>query len=119
MLFINNSNTPYSEQRVILGNSIHTFIFKYNSRNESWYLTLLDSSGQNEILSGIKLEPNQALTNRYILEDFSGILVCLRVNNDYSPLSLDNLGRGKAYRLAWLSEEEALQFGIDNAVQLL
>lgn len=118
MLFINNSSTPYSEQRVTLGNSSYVLVFKYNSRNDSWYITLLDSSAQVEIISGVKLEPNQAVTNRYILEDFAGVLVCLRVSNDYSPLSFSNLGRGKVYRLAWVSEEEAALFGVNNAVQL-
>ena len=61
MLFINNSSTPYSEQRVTLGNSSYVFVFKYNTRNDSWYITLLDSSAQVEILSGIKLEPNLSL----------------------------------------------------------
>lgn len=118
MLFINNSSTPYSEQRVTLGASSYTIIFKYNSRNDSWYISLLDSSGQDEIIKGVKLEPNQAISNRYILNDFEGVLVCLRVSNDFSPLTFNNFGRGKTYRLAWVSPEEANTFGVDNAVQL-
>lgn len=118
MLYINNANSPYSEQRVSLGGFVYTLILKYNSRNESWYLTLKDSSGEEELLSGIKLAPNQSLTNRYLLEDFSGNLMCLRVKNNYTPLNRDNLGREGVYRLVWLSEEESTLVGVNNIVQL-
>lgn len=118
MLYINNADSSYSEQRVTLGTSSYNIVFKYNSRNESWYLNLSTSDGQESILEGIKIMPNQSLTSRYLLPDFEGTLFCIRDKNDPTPLGRNNLGRDKTYRLVWLTEEEAKGFGVNDVVQL-
>lgn len=118
MLYINNADSSYSEQRVTLGSSVYTLKLKYNVRNKGWYLGILDSSGTEELLTGLKLVPNQCLTSRYIIDGFEGGLYCLRVKNDFTSLDRYNLGRSKVYRLAWLSDDEVSGLGVEDYVQL-
>lgn len=119
MLLINNPENSYSEQRLVIGNSSVTLVIKYNVRNESWYLSILDSSGTLEYLSGVKIVPNQNLTGRYILDgNIGGDIWCLRVKNDYSPIDYNNLGRNKTYRLAWISDGDMRQLGVEDVIQL-
>lgn len=118
MLYINNADSPYSEQRVTLGTSNYIIELKFNSRNEGWYLNLLSSDGQTSLVTGLRLKPNQIITNRYLVEDFEGALACLRTKNDYSELSKDNLGRDKVYRIVWFNESELENLGAEDVVQL-
>ena len=112
-------STPYSEQQVSLGESVLTFEFKFNSRNSSWYLNLYDSQKETEILTGIKIQPNQNLTGRYKLEGFPlGALWCLRVQSSEEVLGRYNLGVGKNYSMFYLSDDEELERVANGFIQL-
>ena len=107
MLYINNSSSAYSEQRVSLGGNVYTLVFKFNVRNSGWYLSILDSSGTTPYLQGLQIKPNQNLTGRYTDSGLVGDIWCLRVKAEDSPLSLDNLGKDKVYRLVWVTDKES------------
>lgn len=106
MIYINNADSPYSEQRVNLGGELYTLTFKFNSRNRAWYLSIYDSSNTVPLLEGLQLKPNASLTSRYNNDNIVGNFWCLRVKNDFSVLDRGNLGSEGVYRLVWLSDEE-------------
>lgn len=112
MLYINNSNAPYSEQRVSLGGVLYTFSLKFNVRNKAWYLSIFDSSGNNPLIKGIKIMPNQNLTGRYINSGIVGNVWCVRVKSDDSPINVNNLGSDGVYRLVWLSDRESAVYEV-------
>lgn len=109
MIYINNADSPYSEQRVSVGGGVYTLVFKFNTRNKSWYLSIYDASKTTVIQAGLQLKPNSDLTGRYIIDGLTGSFWCIRVKNDTSPINRDNLGRNKSYRLVWVNDSEAEQ----------
>lgn len=112
-------NSAWHEQSISVSGDLIQIVFKFNTRDDSWYIDLLEDTGEG-ILYGIKVMPNQSLTGRYSYLDSlpSGNLWCLRVKNDFSPINRNNLGIGEAYSLFWLSEEEEKEWGLDGKVQL-
>lgn len=119
MLLIRNPNSPNSRQTVTLGDNLVNLYFKFNIRNQSWYITIKDSSNENTILSGVKVMPNQNLTGRYILEELSGgNLWCIRNSNNFSDVGRSNLGEDKTYSVYWISSDEEIEVNIDDLIQL-
>jgi len=118
-LMIYNSDSPYSQQRISANGGVFILVFKYNIRDKSWYIDIKTSDGQTSIKDGIKVVANQNLTGQYVLEDFpDGNIWCFRVQNDFNPVSRDNLGDGKTYTLTFLSPEEEEVLGINGFTQL-
>lgn len=112
-------DTPFSEQKVVIGDNLLTVILKFNSRNNSWYLDIKDAVGENNIISGIKIMPNQNLTGRYVIDEFSnGNLWCQRNVNTDTVLGRDNFGINKDYGLIYLSNDEEEILGINGFIQL-
>lgn len=115
---INIPDSAYSEQRVSLSNNLVILVLKFNIRNQAWYLDIKNSDGSENILTGLKLMPNQNLTGRYILPELgNGNLWCLRVKNDFSRIDRDNLVSG-SYSLTWLSNTEEQELNLDGVIQL-
>lgn len=56
-------STPRYQQRTTLGGVVFTLGFAWNSRDEAWYLTLGDATG-DPIASGIKLVPRYRLLQK-------------------------------------------------------
>lgn len=112
-------NSAWHEQAIIVSGTVIRLIFKFNTADQSWYIDILDNSG-NGILYGLKVMPNQNLTGRYnTLQNLpDGNLWCIRDKNDTSPVGRDNLGIGKAYNLVWYSSAEEEELGINGRVQL-
>lgn len=99
-------NSSYSEQEVSLSGVKYNFIFRYIGRDQRWRIDIFDNN-KDPIIHGIKIMENQDLTGRYNLPSFSnGNLYCLRVKQDLTPVSRDNIGLGKAYNLLYFSNEE-------------
>ncbi len=118
-LLINTLGSPYSQQRVSVSGLALTTVLKYNSRNSSWYLDILDSAGEDIILAGIKIMPNQNLTGRYILDSLpNGNFWCFRQKADYSDVSRDNFGADEVYGLYWVPATEEEELGINGVIQL-
>lgn len=104
-LIIDTPSSSWSQQDVTLGGKKYTFVYKYNSRDERWRLSI--SIGGTEIISSVKVMENQLLLGRYILPDFDhGDLACVRSEDDGKPVGKDNLGAGKPYELLYFTNEE-------------
>lgn len=99
-------SSPFASQTVLLGNTVITMTFKFNTVNNSWYIDLFDSEGV-KIKTGIKVIGNQDLTTRYSLENLpDGRLMCLNNKKTPNPVGRNNFGVGEEYELIWVSESE-------------
>ena len=94
-----------AKHRVALGSESYVLVFRFNSRDKGWYFDLYSNSNVL-IKGGIKVMPNQSLLKRYILESFSGDIVCIRINDTEENVGRNNLGIGKDYELVYFSPEE-------------
>lgn len=119
MQLIRVPDTAYESQEVVLGSKTYTLLFKYNSQDKAWYISILDTS-RNPLISGIKVMPNQNLTKPYeylnVLK--GGHIWCRRSKLTGEPLGRDNFGVGLSYELLWISSEEAIQRGLEDVIQL-
>lgn len=112
-------NSAWHSQDVTVSGVLLDLTFKYNTSDESWYVDIANPSGAS-ILDGLKVMPNQSLTQRYSYTNGlpDGNLWCIRRKNDLSAVSRDNLGIGKTYELWWVSSEEEKELNIDGTIQL-
>ena len=109
----------YYSQVVSLSNTLFTLTFKFNFFNQSWYLDITSVSGKDKYLTGLMIIPNQNITGRYLVDELSeGNLWCLKSSNTKEPLSFDNFGDEKDYRLYWIPSSEEKELGIDELIQL-
>ena len=110
---INVLDNPYAEQTVNLSGRDYKLLLVFNTSNNSWYLTIKDTS-DNILQSGIKILPNQNLTQLYQYKEImtGGNLWCFRMKRSSNPIGRDNLGIDKVYELWWIttSEEEAQEY---------
>ena len=54
-------NNPYFEQEISLSNVSYNLLFKFNTSDQSWYITVR-TPVKDIITSGLKVMPNQNLT---------------------------------------------------------
>lgn len=115
---IKTPDSAWHSQDVTLSGRTYTITQKWNIRDNSWYIDIERPTG--EALYGLKVMPMQNLTGRYKYKSFldGGSLWCMRVKQDFSPITRDNLGVGKIYELWWLTDQEAEELGIDGTIQL-
>lgn len=113
------SERPYFNQDVILGGRTYNLLFKFNDSDKSWYISLRDSF-KNDLLSGIKILPNQNLTEVFSYKDLllGGNIWCLKSKATKEPLGLDNLGIDKSYELFWLTTEDEEALDVNGTIQL-
>lgn len=113
-------DSAWSEQQITLGGETYNIVFKFNNRDSAWRFDLFDLD-QNEIISGIKIMPNQNLYERYkntYPELPSGALICFKSKtSDINPLGRSNLGVGKTYNLIWLSDDEVTEYNLNGIIQ--
>ena len=112
MININVPNFPESYQNISLEGVEYRLRLTYNTRDKHWRMSLLNLDNE-EIISGIKIMPNQNLTWRYSYIDGMppGNFYCLRLKNDYSDVGRDNLGYDKTYQLFYMTQQEDLLYG--------
>lgn len=119
MILIHTPNTAHSEQRITLDGVAYVIEYKFNVRNNGWYINLYNSSKTTEYISGVKLTPNQNLTGRYVTDALSnGDIWCARMKNDNEDLGRNNLGIDKSYTLVYFSDDELPDFNINDYIQL-
>lgn len=113
-------DSAWSEQQITLGGETYNIVFKFNNRDSAWRFDLFDLD-QNEIISGIKIMPNQSLYERYkntYPELPSGAIICFKSKtSDINPLGRNNLGVSKTYNLIWLSDEEVTEYNLNGIIQ--
>lgn len=112
-------NTPFFTQEVTLSNIAYQLVFKYNTSDAAWYVSVNTSTG-SPLYSGMKVMPNQNLTGprQYLGRMPGGNLWCFRRQQDTSPIDRDNLGIGRVYELWWMTTEEEENINIDGTIQL-
>lgn len=112
-------DSAYHKQSIDLGVVSYNITFKFNVSDEAWYFLLSDLDDV-ALTDDIKVMPNQNLTGRfpYSRPLPNGDIWCFRFKNDYSPIDRNNLGIDKNYELVYLPDNEALELGYDNTVQL-
>lgn len=98
------SSSPDSEVRVSLNNKIFYLTLKFSTREQGWYLGMLDVN-RNTILSGVKLQFG-SIPTKTISDVIDGNIYV--VNNDESmePLGRNNLGQELKYELVYLTKTE-------------
>lgn len=118
-LIIKVPESAWHTQDIVLNGVTFNMVLKFNTRDASWYVDLLDAN-QQVILYGLKVMPNQSLTGRfsYLTTIPDGNLWCLRRKRDFSPIGRDNLGVDNTYELIWLSSEEERELGYNGRIQL-
>lgn len=116
---IRTLDSPYYDQTVTLSNNTYNLLFKFNTSDLAWYLTIRDEQ-LNIIVSGIKIMPNQNLTKRfdYLQKIVGGNIWCFRRKKDFTPIGRDNLGYQNTYELWWLTSQEEEDFNYDGVIQL-
>lgn len=99
--------SPQWVQEVSLGGSIFSLRFRWNTRQQSWFMDVRKED-RTPILSGLRLIPGTLLLDRHKwkpeLPDGDLVLIDQKNNPAEGELSYDNLGR--RYILTYLSEEE-------------
>ena len=105
-------NSPESTQILSLSGVEYNLRLTFNTADKHWRLDIRDLDS-NEIVSGLKIMPNQNLTWRYkYLENMpAGNIYCIRQKNDFSAVGRDNLGVDKTYTLVYLTEAEDTLIG--------
>lgn len=112
-------SVTHSSQVVSLDNRVFTLEIKWNSRNESWYMSLYDAQEIQTYISGIKIEPNQNLTTRYNIPNLiRGNIFCIRTKNTTNPIGRDNFGVGKEYSLFYLRDDIFEGVDLNEFIQL-
>lgn len=111
--------TAYESQEVIIAGKTYNLLFKFNTSDEAWYITIRNTNLE-PLVSGIKVMPNQNLTKAYdYLNIFNdGDLWCIRNNATTESVTRDNFGAGLSYELLWISSQEAIQGGVSDVIQL-
>lgn len=114
MDYIKIPDAPESTQILSLGGQEYIIKLTFNTADKHWRVSLLTLDNE-EIISGLKIMPNQNLTWRYkyIGGMPTGNLYCMRYKNDFSDVGRDNLGLGKTYQLIYLTEQEDQQIGFN------
>lgn len=110
---------PFFNQDVILGGRTYNLLFKFNGSDKSWYLSLRDSFN-TELLTGIKVLPNQNLTEVFAYQNklIGGNIWCFKSKDTKDPIGQDNLGIDEAYELIWLTTEDEQALEINGTIQL-
>lgn len=104
---INTREDPYYTQRTRLEGRDYVLTFRYNEREERWYLDLADDE-ESYIAVGIKLVANWSLLHpyRYDARTPPGQLNVADISGDGSPPTLFELGEGKRCQLLYWTREE-------------
>lgn len=97
-------DSPASTQRITIEGLTYFIYLAYNSRQESWELTLHNEDNE-PLVEGIKLIPDQNITKRFLWVDrFEGDIVISIYNATAEPITRDNLGTD--YLIVYVTKEE-------------
>lgn len=102
-------DSSYQIQRVNIENTIYQLELTYNTKDESWYLALYDINAI-PIFTSRKLQFGSSITNKLQLPQFTnGHLYVLKTDLRVEPITRDNFGETKLYRLAYITDAELLE----------
>lgn len=103
-LILPTFSDPYYDMRLTLGEIPYVFRFRYNTRELTWRLTILDTN-QDKLIEGIKIVCGVDLLGpyKYNLGVPQGVLVALWQGADDSPPQLDDFGPGLRVQLVYVT----------------
>lgn len=106
VLLIPTTSDPFYEQVTNLDGTDYVLRFKYNQRENCWYLTVGLPDG-TDLVRGIKLVCHWPLLRRFTDERLPlGELVVISNTDDDSPPGLEELGEDLRTELTYFSREE-------------
>lgn len=101
MITIQTTSDPFYTTRVTLDGTDYILDFKYNQRQDRWYLTIQDANG-NELVSGVKIVCNWPLLMRFANSALPvGELIAVALTDDDTPPGLNELGPGLRVELTY------------------
>ena len=101
---INTPDTASSEQLVTLNRKSYRVKNNYNSRFDTWSITVLDTSG-NIVIAGEKILPFKDILTRYVKDNILGGILFVS-STDETRVSRDNYGLDKTHTLTFATFEE-------------
>jgi hypothetical protein len=102
-LYIDTSSSFIS--RVSLDNAIYYVKLSFSTREQSWYLTLLDVS-RKVITEGVKLQFGVSPTRHLIDNPLNGNLYISRSSSRVGALGRNNFGQDLDYSLVYITSAE-------------
>ena len=110
-LRIKIEDNTHQEKLVTLNSNSIFMTISFNTRDNRWYLDLVDRNGL-DLLSGVKILAPQNLTAKYINTNklLGGNLYCVNTKGNGQDITRDNFGTDKQFQLWYYTteEEEAL-----------
>ena len=115
MIFVNlpapqSPPIPFLDVSVVLDDVTYTLSFHWNSRDDGWYMTVLDESGQVIILGAVRLVADWPLYRNVVTRKPPGLLMVRDTSGAGSDPGLSDLG-GRCV-LVYLTDAEAAELGI-------
>jgi hypothetical protein len=106
MKLISTPSSAHSKYKVSLNGGTFEFEQRFNTRSQSWYLSITSSTGQ-VIVKNRKLLPNVWIVTRntHIFED-ANLMVVKYSNNMDENVTRDNLGDKGSFRLIYFTKED-------------
>lgn len=98
------SKAADSETRISLNNKIFYLTLKFSTREQGWYLGMLDVN-RNIILSGVKLQFG-SIPTKTISDIIDGNIYVINNDDSTEPLGRNNLGQQLKYELVYLTKTE-------------
>ena len=100
------SKAPDFSESVILDLGVWLLRFQWNSDFGFWSMSLSNATGP--VIDGIRIVPNLRLLQSHAKDNLpDGDLILLSPNGSTEPVGRDNIGDGLAYKLYYLTSDEA------------
>lgn len=100
-------DNAYQQKLITLNGQTLFITVSFNTRDNRWYV---DVSDRNEVdlITGIKLLPNQNLTSKYVSINslIGGNLYCVNIKGDGIDITRDNFGTDRQFQLWYISSSE-------------
>lgn len=110
MFIIPTFTDPYYDQTVTLDGRPYLLTFRYNQREDRWYMDVADVDSNADIANGIKIVVGVDLLAkwRYLANCPAGVLVCNNNSQtDDSAPGLSELGPGLRCELMYITLADA------------
>ena len=106
-------NNSYQDKTITINGNSFFITYSFNTRDSRWYFDMVDRNGI-DIISGIKILPQQNLTRKYIQvnEYLAGNIYCINTNFDGSDVTRDNFGTDRKFQLWYFTTGEEEELGI-------
>jgi hypothetical protein len=102
-----DTEQPFFTQRTRMSDADYTLVFRYNFREERYYMDILDAE-ESPIVLGVKLLTNWKIFRYYKDPRMpAGELIVTTLTKDVTPPKLGELGEGMRTELTYFEPDEA------------